>query len=69
MAKIRPIIREVYNSDDRAARELAVHEFHKFGGPNAYQGDSVPVSSISGIKIKGSPVSGSINPPNNGKFR
>ena len=69
MAKLRPIIREVYNSDDRAAQELATHEFHKFGGPNAFIGAAVPVSSIAGLKIKSGPSGGSFNPVTNTKFR
>lgn len=68
MAKIRPIIREVYNSDDREAAVLATHERHKFGGPNAYQGATVPVSALAGVKIKSGPAGGAINPPSNAKF-
>jgi hypothetical protein len=64
----RPIIREVYNSDDRAAYELAVHEGFKPFGPNMPANGGVPVGSIIGTRIKGSPGSGAINPPSNTKY-
>lgn len=64
----RPIVREVWNSDDRAAYELAVHESFKPLGPNMPFNGGVPVGSIVGTRIKGSPTSGAINPPSNTKY-
>ena len=65
---VRPIVREVYNSDDRAAYELAVHESFKPFGPNFPANAGVPVQAVVGTKLKGSPVSGAINPPSNTKY-
>jgi hypothetical protein len=69
MGKLRPIVREVYNSDDRASAELATHVRNIYSGPNAFQGATIPVSSIAGVKIKSGPSGGSINPPSNAKFK
>lgn len=68
MAKVRPIIRDVWNSDDRAAHELATHERHKFAGPNAYTNATIPVANIAGTRISGSPAAGVINPASNAKY-
>jgi hypothetical protein len=65
----RPIIREVYNSDDRAAYELAVHEGFKPLGPNMPANAGVPVGAVIGTRLKGSPKSGAINPPSNTKYK
>ena len=49
---VRPIVREVWNSDDRAAYELAVHESFKPLGPNMPFNGGVPVGSIVGTRIR-----------------
>jgi hypothetical protein len=65
---VRPIIRDVWNSDDIAAYQLAVHEGFKPFGPNMPANAGVPVAAVIGTRLKGSPISGAINPPSNTKY-
>lgn len=66
---VRPILRDLWNSDDRAATEAAVHANTEFAGPNVYANAGVPVNAVIGTRLKGSPRSGAINPPSNTKYR
>ncbi len=65
---VRPILRDLWNSDDREASAHAVHANTAFAGPNIPANAGVPVRAVIGSRLKGSPRSGAINPPSNTKY-
>lgn len=67
MPALRPILRDLWNSDDRAARGLAVNSFHLFRGPDVY-GNPVKVDVIAGVRIRSGIVGGSISPVSNAAY-